>query len=58
MGLVKNFRVGKTEVGKMRVGKMGQIMGETGTGKMGVILFVIVGYDRVGTSRFPCICTI
>ena len=38
MGIVKIFRVGKTEVGEMGVGKMGQIIGETGVGEMGVIL--------------------
>ena len=33
---MKQFRVGETGVGEMRLGEMGQIIDETGVGEMGV----------------------
>ena len=35
MGIIPNFRVGKTGVGEMGVGKMG--VGEMGVGEMGIL---------------------
>ena len=60
-GIVKIFRVGETEVGEMGVGEMGQIIGETGVDKMGVILKITLTKNekqikQIKKDNFKTIC--